>query len=113
MNAPEALQWLESELANFPERASGEDLHKFFVQITKRIIRSPDPTDRSDLASALREWLKLRSEPRTMLAVDIAASHSLFELKADIESLLADVGSGKAFWPYYQDNIQRYLKKLS
>ena len=39
MNAPEALQWLESELANFPERASGEDLHKFFVQITERIIR--------------------------------------------------------------------------
>lgn len=113
MSAPEALQWLEGELSNFPERASGGDLHRLFVQLTERIVRSPDATDRSDLVSALREWLKLRSEPRTMLAVDIAASHSLSELKPDIERLLADVRAGKAFWPYYQDNIQRELSKLS
>lgn len=112
MSATEALRWLEGELANFPERASGEDLHRFFVEITERIVRSSDLTDRTDLVGALREWLKLRSEPRTMLALDVAASYSLSELKPDIEELLREVRGGKTLWPYYQDNIIRSLDRF-
>lgn len=112
MNTDEATAWLESELKGFPERASGEDLYQFFVRIARRPLSS-DAKDRQAFVEALREWFRSRSEPRTMLAVEIAAVHGVNELRADIEALLHDVKGGIAFRPFYSENIERALRRIS
>ncbi len=112
MSACEATTWLEGELKGFPERAGGEELYRFFVRITGKPL-STDAEDRQALIDALREWLGVRTEPRTMLAVEIAAAHGLSELRHDIELLLSDVKAGKAFLPFYSQTIEKALQRMS
>ncbi len=108
MKADEVLLWLESELTECPDRASGEEGYEFMIRQTQRILA----TDRSALVRALASWLNLRSEPRTMLAIAIAEAHHLTELKPDIEQLLREVKQGVAFKPYYATIIGRAVAKL-
>jgi hypothetical protein len=108
MTPGEVLVWLESELSEFPERAAGEELYEFLVCRTESLSR----TDRTALIRALASWLILRSEPRTMLAVEIAAAHRLSELRGEIQSLLSDVQQGRAFGPHYATPIGSALGKL-
>lgn len=108
MTAEEIRGWIEDELANFPERASGEDLYAYFGRLIARVVES----DRASLVQALSGWLQLRSEPRTMLAVDLAAKHRLGELRRQIEELLADVRDGEAFKPFYDRPILEALEQL-
>ena len=112
MSACEATAWLESELKGFQERAGGEELYRFFVSITRKPL-STDAEDRQAIVDALHEWLGMRTEPRTMLAVEIAAAHGLSELRSDIGVLLDDVKAGKAFLPFYSQNIEKALQRMS
>lgn len=111
MTAEEILTWLEEEVANYPERAAGEELYRYLVQRTALLVRS----DRQSLVEALTMWLRLRTEsgPQTMLALEIAATHHLFELRNEIENLLNDIRAGKAFLPYYEQWATRALEQLS
>lgn len=108
MTGIDAKAWLEEELANFPERASGEELYAYLIKHTIPLVEA----DRDSLVQALAEWLRLRSEPRTMLAVEIAASHKLHELRSEIEVLLHDVKGGQAFKSFYQKPISDALNEL-
>ncbi len=108
MNSAEIMTWLEEELAVFPERASGEELYTYLFKRTIPLVE----LDRESFVTALSEWLNLRSEPRTMLAVEIATKHHLKELRDDIEKLLNDVEKGRAFKSYYNDPIRDALQKL-
>jgi len=108
----EEANWLEEKLINYPDRASGEDLYRFFLRITKPLISSSDSTNRKGLIEDLRKWLKLKNEPRTMLAVEIATTYQLAELKKDIEALLEDIKKGKAFHPYYEKNVSKALERF-
>ena len=108
MTGEEMRDWLENELANFPERASGEELYAHIARRTSHVAE----TYRGALVEALSGWLKLRSEPRTMLAVDLAAKHRLHELRGEVVDLLDDVRAGVAFKPFYDRFIQEALEQL-
>lgn len=112
MTTPLVLNWLEGELRSFPTRASGEELYRFFLGITKPIIESDDPSDRNDLVEGLKIWINLRSEPRTMLAVEIVSVYDLKELQLNLEQLLNDVKRGMAFSHFYERPILKALNKL-
>jgi hypothetical protein len=112
MNASELREILEGELAAFPERASGEEGYRFLVRITK----SYADTARQALVEVLGEWLQLRAEPKTMLAVKLSVDHHLGELRTEIEALLEDVKDGSAFNPalrgYYARRITDSLSRI-
>jgi len=108
MTGEEIRAWLDDEIANFPERASGEELYAYLTRRTLGVAQ----TDRAAFAEALSAWLQLRSEPRTMLAVDLAAKHRLTELRSEIADLLDDVRDGEAFKPFYDRPIQEALEQL-
>jgi hypothetical protein len=103
------LQILDSEVAGFPSRASGEQGYEFINRIAARYVKS----ERSMLIAALTDWLLLRSEPKTMIALDIAGNLNLTELRSEIEKLLEDVQNGIVFMPFYSRPIEVVLKLLS
>jgi len=70
-------------------------------------------TERLGLIEALREWLSLRNEPRTMLAVTMARKLGLRELKADIEALRKEVSEGRVFPRFYLREIDATLEALN
>ncbi len=108
MTTEDVRRWLDDEVDRFPERAAGEDLYRYIVQRTKQAAES----DRSALTSALNDWLHLRSEPKTMLAVEIISKHHLIELRPEVEQLLADVRDGEAFKPFYEQPIRSALEEM-
>ena len=108
MTTDEIVSYLEAELGAYPKRASAVELYEFLVG-KARLLRD---ANRQGLVEALGRWLELRSEPRTMLAVDIASKLELTELRGALEGLLHDVKSGNAFLPYYARNIETALAAL-
>lgn len=112
MSSEDAITWLENNLNNFPDRVSGEALYKFFNRIVKPIINSEDASDKSDLIDGLRFWLEKRTEPRTMLAVDIIGNNKLSELEAEVGILLNDVRKGVAFAPHYEKPVKKALDMI-
>ena len=112
MSSKDALTWLENNLNNFSDRASGEELYRFFNRIVKPIINSEDTSDKDDLVNGLRYWLEKRTESRSMLAVDIIHNHKLTELESEVEALLQDVLNGVAFAPHYEKPIRKALHAI-
>mgnify|MGYP003392833049 CR=1 FL=1 len=108
MNINPVLDQLNSEVAAFPERASGEELYDYVGRVAARFAAA----ERESLAEAVVTWLKLRSEPKTMLAVQIASDLRLIEVRPDVQSLLNDVHAGRAFIPYYARPIEAALKNI-
>ncbi|WP_133719246.1 hypothetical protein [Methylocaldum gracile] len=102
------LEVLDAEVASFPSRASGEQLYAHISKIAARYVAS----ERQEVISAVTEWLILRSEPKTMLAVDIAGKFRLAELRPVLEKLLVDVEQGKAFKPFYARPIKAVLAMI-
>jgi hypothetical protein len=54
--------------------------------------------ERINLIAALREWLSLRDEPRTLIAVRVAGELALTELRPDVETLREAISEGQV-WP--------------
>jgi hypothetical protein len=83
------------------------------------------PAERSAVVELLRDWLSIRipqseRKPgdgvlagRVFLALEVAKKYALGELRSDIESLVADVRSGKTFLPYYADMIAKHFRGIS
>ena len=93
---------------SFPSRASGEDLYEYMNKISIGLIKE----SREDFIMAMTNWLQLRSEPKTMLAVEIIGNNKLMELREDLEGLLDDVNKGNAFKPFYERPINRSLRMI-
>jgi len=110
MTAEEIRLWLEDELANFPQRASGEEVYDYLVRRTAPLVES----DRNALVGAMSSWLQMRSEtgPQTMLALEIVGKHRLKELRHELDGLLRDIRQGKAFLPYYERWVIAALNQL-
>lgn len=107
MTKQEILDWLDSEVRRYTERATGNECEDFIVRIAGRVVQS----DRQELIEAMQNWIAARGE-RTLLAVRIAAEHNLRELKPDIEQLLEDMRAGSAFSPYYSEFITPALQRI-
>lgn len=104
----EILNILDYEVSEYPKRSTGEDGYEYINKIAAKYISS----NRNLLISALSVWIDLRSEPKTMLAVDIAGRLNLFELREEIEMLLDEVERGKTFMKFYERPIKLALGKF-
>ncbi len=109
MNADALVTILEGELRGFPGRAPAEDLYRHMLAVATGTAT----TDRPALVGALREWIGLHTEPRTMIALHLARELRLVELRGDVEQLRADVSGGKALLPYYVRWVDEALHALS
>ena len=113
MTAIEMLEWLEEMWINSPAPDSSEASYRHLQFHVERIVNS----QREPLVSALRNWLSLRSEPKTMVAADLAADFHLSELRPDLFKLLDDIEGGRTkFVPglksHYENLIAECLSRI-
>lgn len=101
-------KWLDSEVENFPARASGEELYEYMEKAALQALSD----SRSEFVMAMTHWLRLRSEPKTMIAVEMIGKFKLSELSEDLEELLDDVAQGKVFKLYYDRPIKKALAMI-
>ena len=102
------MKWFDDEVASFPRRASGEELYEHMAKLAEIAITE----DSKSVVAVMTQWLQLRSEPKTMIAVDLAGKYRISELKGELESLLFDVVAGKAFKPFYERPIRKALAMI-
>lgn len=107
MTEQEIRTWLEGEIRNYPERATGNACGDFIVRLAGRVVES----HRQQLLEAMRSWISERSG-WTLLAVRMASEHQLRELKPDIERLLEDVRAHRVFSRYYEEFITAALARI-
>lgn len=108
MTKEEMENWLEEKISFLPKRTSGEAGYEYIIKEIQKVF----PHERKSLVLVLKDWLKLRKEPLTMLATEIAEKYHLNELIDDIRSLLKDVEEGKVFKAFYTKFIRKSLLKL-
>ena len=109
MTKTEVLEQLETDITDPGSYKSGEYLRTHVLSRAKAI----SSMDRDGLVEAMREWLGMRSEPKTMIAVMVSEKLRLKELKSDIETLREDVFAGKYFPRFYLREIDATLKVLA
>ena len=109
MSIRSTLDLFEAEIHGHPDRDSGVDLYRHMLNLSQQV----DVNDHEGLVGALDAWLKQRSEPRTMIAVDISGKLKLTELRGELDRLLEEVRSGKAFLPHYTRWIDEAIRALS
>ena len=68
--------------------------------------------DREILIEILIDWLNMREEPHTMLAVRIVANLELIELKSYIMKLGKEISDGRLFYNYYLSDINSALNSI-
>jgi len=102
------LDILNDEMAGYPQRASGEDGYRFINKIAKNYLES----DKEELINALLIWMRERSEPNTMVAVDIAKNLKLTELGMELNMLLKDIENGKCFKYFYANPVKNAIKSI-
>lgn len=108
MSKGNVMALLEGELGGFAARAAAEDLYRHMLAVAAGVIAGQRP----EVVGALRNWLGLRAEPRTMLAAHIIQELGLVELRRDLEYLRDDIVAGRAFLPYYVRWVDEAIKKL-
>jgi hypothetical protein len=116
MKKEEIAAIIESVAQQFPARTSGNEQIKILATRLADFVQ----TERPAVVELLREWLAIRipqsernpedgkREFWMWLALDVAKKYGLAELRYNIETLIADVRSGKTFLPYYEDMIAKY-----
>src|SRR5262245_16747475 len=108
MSKDDILTALETDMNDPGAYKSGEYLEEHVLMHARYFLSA----DRSGLIEALREWLNLRSEPRTMLSVKIAQEVGLKEMISDIEALRREIDSGKIFPRFCLHDIDNALNSL-
>ncbi len=108
MNRPGVLEMLEGELRGLPGRSPSEDLYCHVLVEAERV----KPERPGELADALRAWIELHAEPRTMIAIYVVQALKLTELRPELQRLRADVAAGRAFLPYYVRWVDEALAEL-
>jgi hypothetical protein len=121
MTADEIIELVEGILSSFPDRMSGNEVNPLVADK----LRPFAARNRQALLEALRKYLSLRvppsqrqpehaiAEARLWMALDIAKELQLTELKPDIESLLDAVRHENALRPVHENEVSRYLQRLS
>ncbi|TAL16098.1 hypothetical protein EPN96_10810 [bacterium] len=99
----------DTNLADPGAQKSGEYLREHILDSAKRAL---DRKDKDALIEVLREWLDERSEPKTMLAVEVIKELRLTELRKDLEELRDAIEKRKAFKPFYVRWVDSALTTL-
>ena len=108
MAKTDVLEVFDSALNDPGALKSGEYLEEHIVNYAKEMFIN----DRTGVIDALREWLVLREEPKTMLAVKVVEELTIKELKEEIINLKKDIEGGKAFLPFYVRSVDKALSVL-
>lgn len=115
------MAWIENESAAFPERTNGNEVNASVARRIKPLVEK----DRPAVVEALRELIGLRvpqaarkpgdsiREAKLWLALEVAASNGLVELRDDLRALIADVHGGRSFLPYYEEMLAKYQNRLN
>lgn len=98
MAKSDVLSALQADLENPGALKSGEFLQEHVLRTARRALAAGD---HDGLVAALRDWLSLRQEPQTMLAVNVAKEERLRELAPDVQALRTDVQAGRFFPSFY------------
>lgn len=98
---------------NSPVPDSGEEAYRYLHSRVERVVDD----NREELIGGLRIWLSLRSEPKTMVAAQIAANFHLTELRQDLFDLLEYIEAGRTkFHPglrsFYGNLLAGYLSRI-
>lgn len=102
MGPEEAVAFLETPFDYPRSGKSGEYLLECVRAKAHWLL---DNGERSALVGALRGWLTDRSEPRSMMAVDLAGYLALQELRPDLASLRGEIDAGKVFMRFYLKRV--------
>ncbi len=106
--------------APMPERITGNEQNPIIAERLEPYVRE----DRQGVVELLRGWISVRVPAKgktpedgkkvgaLFLALTIAKTYSLVELRPDIEALIADIRAGKTYLPYYADMVDNYLKEI-
>ena len=100
----------QTALTNPGSMKSGEYLQDLIVEIVERVLRTGQY---HELVASVKEWLLLRKDPETMLAVDAARAGRLTELIPEIASLRVEVQAGRVLWKQYVPRIDDALTALN
>jgi hypothetical protein len=112
---------IRKRLEFLPVRTSGGESNRQLAEWLEPVLRR----DRGALVDLLRDWLsfrckilspnrtddELRDEGYLWLAITVIGMHKIPELSQDIEHLITDIRSGKAFMPYYEGMILRVINE--
>jgi hypothetical protein len=93
MSEADVLGVLETDMNDPGACKSGEYLEEYFLMHAQWFLS----VDRLGLIEVLREWLSLRSEPRTILAVKIIHELGLKEIRSDSGALRLEIANNKIF----------------
>jgi len=105
MEKEDIIAAFETEFQDPGAIKSGEYLEEHIFNVARDIVTK----DRLGLIVVMREWLALRKEPETMLAVSVAKEMKLAELTEDLHALRIDIEQLKLFMPWYVRRIDQAL----
>ena len=98
----------ETDFADRGALKSGEYLEEHIVERARRMATN----HRLALIEVLREWLLLREEPKTMIAVAVVRELRVIELRKEVMDLKKEVEAGKVFRLWYARNIDKAISVL-
>lgn len=108
MSKADILARFASDLSDPGAEKSGEYLEMHVMQHARQAAT----TDREGLIEALREWIHLRREPETMLAVTAVQELCLVELADDLRQLRDEIEASTVFKPHYRAPVDEALSVL-
>ena len=109
MTADELAAALATDFANPGALKSGEYLAELVLDRIRHVL----PESRGAVVELMQSWLASRSEPRTMLAVTVASTFGLDELRGELLRLLQDIQAGRSFPGFYADPVESAIGELS
>lgn len=109
MSKDDILAVFETDFTDPGSYKSGEYLAEHILRHAKQFLE----TDRRSLVNVLSDWINMKTEPHTMLAVYVARELGISELLSDIEALKKAILNKEVFALYYIRNIDRALDVLT
>ncbi len=98
----------ETDFADPGALKSGEYLEGHVLERAKAMFSG----SRCTVIEVLREWLLLREDPRTMIAVTVIRELGIRELREEVVDLRKDVQAGRVFRRWYVQNIDKTISIL-
>ena len=108
MTKEDIVAIFETDLSDPGSLESGEYLESHILTRAEQIVHR----NRAALIEVLTGWFQLRTEPQTMLAVKVAGTIRLHDLRAAPLVLRDDVASGRVFLPFYAKRIDDELNAI-
>ena len=84
----------------------------YYCEVVMKRCKSLVKKDRKVLIEILIDWINMRKDPDTMLAIEIAEELKLIELKSYIMKLGKEISDGRLFYNYYLSDINSALNSI-